>query len=315
MKNLGKTILGAIILALLAIGLNVSAQTVKQPKFLLINGIKEDAAYVMQSGDPADILSGKTISFSFETVKADKEKAENALKKIKELLDGGTPDTEPIEVAGEKLTVGRLSELLLARHLDLSKVLVAREFFQAGSGTKAFVDDIASGKMTDSDAYGDPLTAAKIHSERLLKAVTEAQKLGFPEDFTADIHGTKYTIPELKEMALYVLTNSKIQKEAIVAARNAKDVPFLNVLIGDKARIFKQEFGGLGGEWLCLGSGGAALTTPAAMKSATVWYTYGNNRGIVDTWHVTGYKFQGDKLVGTTSKSGFGLKPPAAAFR
>jgi len=111
------------------------------------------------------------------------------------------------------------------------------------------------------------------------------------------------------------LTNSKIQKEAIVAARNAKDTPFLKVLSGDKARIFKEEFGGLGGEWLCMGSGGNALTTPEQMKIATVWYTYGNNRGIVDTWHITGFKFQGDKLVGNFSKSGYGLKPPASAFR
>lgn len=314
MKILNGKIFSAIFLMILAV-INVSSQTAKQPKFLLINGLKEDANWVLQTDDPADILSGKNINFRFESVAADMQRAEKALQRIKELLDAGAPETEQIELATGKMTLGELSEFIFNRHREMSKVMLAREFFQAGTGTKAFVDDIASGKMTDSDAYGDSLAAAKIHSERLLKAVTEAQKLGFPDDFDVEIYGQKYTIPQLKEMALYVYTNSQKQKAAIVAARNAKDEPFLKVLTGDKLRVFKEEFAGLGGEWLCLGSGGRALTTPEEMKAAAVWYTYGNNRGIVDTWHITGFRFAGDKLVGNISKNGLGLKPAAGNFK
>src|SRR5687767_7972398 len=178
MKIMSKTILGAVLLTIFITITGASAQT-KQPKFLLINSVKEDVNYVFQSDDPADILSGKVISFRFETVEEDKKRAESALQKVKQLIDDGMPESESIDLASGKTTIGELSEKLLSRHRDMSKVLLAKEFFQAGTGTKAFVDDIASGKLTDSTAYGDPLAAAKIHSERLLKAVTEAQKLGF----------------------------------------------------------------------------------------------------------------------------------------
>lgn len=315
MKNINKSILSAVLFTILTMVISAAAQTPKPPKFLLINGLKEDANWVLQADNPDDILNGKIVSFRYESVDADKKRAESVLKKIKDLMDSGTSESENIELASGPMTLGALSEKVLALHKGQTKVMLTKEFFQAGTGTKAFVDDISSGKMVDSDAYGDPLAAAKHHSERLLKAVTEAQKLDFPEDFDVEIYGQKYTIPQLKEMAVYVLTNSKIQKEAIVAARNAKDVPFLKVLTGDKARIFKEEFGGLGGEWLCMGGGGNGLTTPEQMKSASAWFTYGNTRGIVDTWHITGYHFSGDKLVRTSSKSGYGLKPPASAFR
>lgn len=315
MKTFIGTILGTLVLMILTMAISASAQTSKPPKFLLINGLKEDANYALDTENPEDILSGKIVSFRYESIDASKTRAENALKKIKDLLDAGTPTTETIDLQKGKMTLGELSERILTLHRGLSKVMLTKEFFQAGTGTKAFVDDIASGKLTDSTAYGDPLAAAKIHSERLLKAVNDAQKLDFADDFDVEIYGEHYTIPQLKEMALYVLTNSKLQKEAIVAARNAKDTPFLNVLTGDKARIFKEEFGGLGGEWLCIGSGGGALTTPEQMKGATVWYTYGNNRGIIDTWHITGFRFQGDRLVGRISKNGYGLKPSSADFR
>ena len=119
----------------------------------------------------------------------------------------------------------------------------------------------------------------------------------------------------MKELADYIATAADDRAKAIAAERAAKDAPFLKVLTGDKARIFKEEFGGMGGEWLCIGSGGGALTTPEQMKGATVWYTYGNNRGLIDTWHITGFRFQGDQLVGRISKNGYGLKPPAASFK
>ena len=51
------------------------------------------------------------------------------------------------------------------------------------------------------------------------------------------------------------------------------------------------------------------------MKNATVWYTYGNNSGIIDTWHITGFRFQGDKFAGRVSKNGYGLKPPSSSFK
>ena len=116
-------------------------------------------------------------------------------------------------------------------------------------------------------------------------------------------------------MGHYVATAGGQLKAEIEAQRTAKDMPYLKVLTGDKLRIFKEEFGGQGGMWEAYGSGGRILNTPAMMIGAAAWYTYGNCSGIIDTWHVTGWRFEGDKLVGRTSKSGLGLKPSAAAYR
>lgn len=92
--------------------------------------------------------------------------------------------------------------------------------------------------------------------------------------------------------------------KAITVERSAKDAPFLKDLNGVRLRIFEEELGGMSGEWFCLGRDGA-LMTPGQMKTATGWFTDGsNNRGLIDTWHITGFRFQGDKLVGRISKTG-----------
>lgn len=307
-------VLALVLLVIAACSASTWAQA--QPKFLIIKGLKEDAAYALDSKTFEELLNqpGGMGSRDVNSMKATKERADRALQRIQQLTASGTPETEPIEINGTQMTLGELAEQLFKVQREAAKGIVYDELGQGAAGTKSFVDDIASGKLNDSDAFGDSLSVAKFHSDRLLKAVIEAQKLGFSDDFKLNLYGQDYMLPELKEMAIYVSTNSQKQKDAIVAARNAKDEPFLKALTGDKARIFKEEFGDLGGQWLCIGSGGGALTTPAQMKAASVWYTYGNSRGIVDTWHITGYRFSGDKLVGRVSKSGFGLKPSAGNF-
>lgn len=304
------------ILIILTSGLGVLGQMPQQPKFLVINGLKEDAGYVFQEKSFEELLRqpGGIGDYDIKSMAATKSRAEKALQKIKQLIDGGTPETESIEIAGEKMTIGELSERVFEIHRDASKVVVLNQLTQHGVGSKTYVEIIASGK-TKRDAFGDPLDGAKIYSDGLLKAVAEAQTLGFPEDYKINITGQDFTIAELREMAIYVSNATKQLKAEQLAALAAKDAPFLQVLTGDKARIFKSEFGGMDGQWECFGSGGTVLSTPAAMKGATVWFTYGNNRGIIDTLHITGYRFQGDKLVGRISRSGFGLKPSAGNFR
>ncbi len=46
-----------------------------------------------------------------------------------------------------------------------------------------------------------------------------------------------------------------------------------------------------------------------------VWYTWGNDRSIIDTWHITGWRFNAYKLGGNSSRSGIELKPAAANFK
>lgn len=318
MRKTFGTILSAIILTVLATGLTlVTSLTAfgqtQPPKFLLINTLKEDANYVVQSETLEELMNkpGGISSRDVEGMKETKRRAENALQKIKQLMDAKTPETEVIKLDKFETTLGELSEQILQINRDASMVVLMSELYQAGMGASAWLEDLAGGKKLNQEQAETALFQGK----RLMKAVGEAQKLGFPEAYNQELRGQSYTLPQMKELAAYITTAADERAKALAAEKAAKDTPFLNVLIGDKARIFKQEFGGMGGEWLCLGTGGNSLNTPEQMKGATVWFTYGNNRGLIDTWHITGYRFQGDKLVGRISRNGYGLKPPASAFR
>lgn len=305
-------LLSAIMLTILTAFSIADAQT-QPPKFLLINSLKEDANYVVQTDSLEDMMNkpGGISDRDVQSMKATKERAQNALQKIKQLLEAKTPETEPIKLEKYETTLGELSEQILQIHRDASTVVLMSELYQAGMGASAWLEDLSGGKKLNQEQA----ETALFQGRRLQKAVVEAQKLGFPEAYNQELRGQSYTLPQMKELADYITTAADERAKAIAAERAAKDAPFLKVLTGDKARIFKEEFGGMGGEWLCIGSGGGALTTPEQMKGATVWYTYGNNRGLIDTWHITGFRFQGDKLVGRISKNGYGLKPPASSFK
>lgn len=312
MKNTYASITSALILTIFMFCLNASAQT-QPPKFLVVNSLKEDANYVVQSDSLEELMNkpGGISGYDIQSMKTTKKRSENALQKIKQLMDAKTPETEPIKLEKFDTTLGELSEQILQIHRDASMVVLMSELYQAGMGSSAWLEDLSGGKKLNQEQAETALFQGK----RLMKAVGEAQKLGFPEAYNQELRGQSYTLPQMKELAAYIATAANERAKAIAAERAAKDTPFLNVLTGDKARIFKQEFGGMGGEWLCLGAGGNTLTTPEQMKGATVWFTYGNNRGLIDTWHITGYRFSGDKLVGRISRNGYGLTPPASAFR
>ncbi len=287
-------------------------QMPKPPKFLAVKALQQDANYVLQSKNPDKVLQQEKIDdYDFQTIAAVQERAANCLQKIKHLFDSGTPDTETIEVVTGTTTLGELSEKMLDINRKAIYIEMIHALEQSAMRTKNWVEDVGQqGKLK----Y-DQLNVAASEGENLEKVVVQAQKLGFPNDYKMSFWGSSYTLPELKEMGHYVATAGGQLKKEIEAQRAAKDAPYLTLLKGDKLRIFKEEFAGQAGMFEVLTSGGRGLETPAAMNAATVWYTWGNSRGVVDTWHITGWRFQGDKLVGNASRSGFGLRPSAAAFR
>ena len=287
-------------------------QTPRPPKFLLVKGVQEDANYVAQAKSPDDVLKQEEIDdYDYKSIEAVQERAASALQKIKQLYDAGAPETEEIELAAGKTTLGELAERLLDVNRKALHIGMINKLEQSAMNTKLWVEDVGQkGKLS----Y-EQLQVASEAGEKLEKTVVEAQKLGFPDDYKLTFWKTTFTLPQLKEMGHYVAIAGGQLKQEIEAQRAAKDAPYLKALTGDKLRVFKEEFAGQGGAFEVLTSGGRALPNAAAMNSAAVWYTWGNSRGVVDTWHVTGWRFQGDKLVGNYSKSGLGLKPPAAAFR
>ena len=284
----------------------------KQPKFLVINGLKEDAGYVQQAKNPADVLKNAKIDdYDYKSISAVHDRAEAALQKLKMLFEAGTPLEEEIQLPKGTIKLGDLAQTMLDVYRNSTYVGMINKLEQAAMNTKTWVEDVGvKGKLS----Y-DQISVASDFGEKLEKLVVEAQHLGFPDEYKISFFGNSYTLPELKEMGHYVGTAAGQLKQEIEAARAAKDAPYLKVLSGDKLRIFKEEFGGQGGMWEAYGPGGGALSTPAAMSSAGVWFTYGNSRGLIDTWHITGWRFSGDKLVGRISRSGYGLKPSAASYR
>lgn len=303
-----------LIVCLMTIGITAMAQEQmpKQPKFLIVKGVQQDANYVLQSKDPDKVLKQEKIDdYDFQTIAAVQERAANCLQKIKQLFDSGTPETEGIELATGKTTLGELSERMLDINRKSIHIGMINTLEQSAMRTKNWVEDVGQkGKLR----Y-DQLNVAAAEGENLEKVVVQAQKLGFPDDYKISFWGNSFTLPELKEMGHYVATAGGQLKKEIEAQRAAKDAPYLSLLKGDKLRIFKEEFAGQDGMFEVLTSGGRALSSPTAMNAAEVWYTWGSSRGIVDTWHITGWRFEGDRLVGNYSRNGLGLKPSAAAFR
>ena len=284
----------------------------KQPKFLVINGLKEDANYVQSGKDLAEILKMEQIEdYDYQEGSAVGDRAVSALQKLKMLFEAGTPATETIELKTGTTTLGELAENLLNINRNAAAIVMIHRLEQDTMRVQVWVNDVGTkGKLGRVE-----LEQAVNSGEQLQKTVSEAQHLGFPDDYKLNVQDHDYSLPDLREMGHYVATAGGQVKAEADAARAAKDQPYLKVLGGDKARIFKEEFGGQDGMWEAYGDGGKILNSPAAMSGATVWFTYGNSRGIIDTWHITGWRFQGDKLVGTISRSGYGLKPSAAAFR
>ena len=316
MKRLNTLIYAIGILAIIAPPqMKINAQgdgMPKPPKIVLINGLKEDANYVIKAKNPADVLKQASIDdYDYKSIDAVQQRAAHGLQKIKQLLDGGTLEAEEITISDSKTTIGDLMQTLL--DIDRNAIFIGMigKLEQTGLRTKIWVEDVGTkGKLSL-----DQLEVASDDGAKLEKLVGEAQKIGFPDDYKINLSKNDYSLIDLKEMGHYVSTAGGQLKKDIEAQRAAKDAPFLKALTGDKLRVFKEEFGGQAGMWAAYGSGGKSLTTPEALASATVWYTYGNSSGIIDTYHVTGWRFQGDKLVGRTSRSGLGLKPSAAAYR
>ena len=152
----------------------------KQPKVLVVNSLKEDAGYVSQGKNPADVLKQAEIEdYDYKSIEAVRERAENALQKLKQLFEAGTPLTEEIQLATGKLTLGELAEMMLDAYRNATYVGMINKLEQTAMRTKIWVEDVGTkGKLN----Y-DQLEQAALEGEKLGKLVTEAQRIGFPDQF------------------------------------------------------------------------------------------------------------------------------------
>lgn len=184
------------------------------------------------------------------------------------------------------------------------------------------------GKMKNPNgAYGKDLKDGNLlkmavnEGKGCLAAVAEARKAGVPDTASVEFfpYGSGIESPlslgaleaQVCKVALGGMSDLKQKDDARVAALYA---PYLNVLSGDKAQIFKDEKMLIGTSYY--GPHMKLLKSPADFKAAHVWYWYSYDRNIPlrPRWNVSGYIFSGNKKTGSHSKSGAGMEPPASAF-
>lgn len=153
-----------------------------------------------------------------------------------------------------------------------------------------------------------------------LAAVAAARNAGVTNDTSIEVScedaglAETLTLAEVEQQVCKATLGSMGDlKQADDAKTAALYAPYLKVLTGDRAKIFAAEK--MLGSVYYYGPGKKRLSTPADFKNARTWYWYSyDHASIPPTWNVSGYKFSGDKKIGTYSKAGRGQDAPASAF-
>ncbi len=289
------------------------------PTFMLINKIEENASYLAQlNREPFEKGEAETEWASAASEKAnlciqalDKfSKTPNAASQtFKIKFSEGRGISEAVE---KKLTLDEVNSYVSNYYALARLSKLRRDLEQDVMKCMVWFEDLSNGKKLDFNST----EMAKMVGEDLQKRLKTVQSLGLQEKVTINVYKVDYDFNKLKELGDYTAMAGGKQYDQAMALRNAKDKPFLDALTGGKKKVFMSELAGNNGMWDCSGSGGRSLTTPAQLNSAGTWYTWGvNTDGLITTWHITGYVFNGNDLVKTTGKRGIGSKPSAADFK
>ena len=306
-----------LVLVTIFISGTITAQA--PPSFMLVSKIEESASYLAQL-DKAPFEKGEADR---EWASAASDRANTCIQALGNFSKSPNAGAQTFKVKFNE--AGGLNEAV-TKTLSLDEVTnyvtdyyalarlssLRRDLEQDVMKCNVWFEDLSNGKQLDVVSAD----MAKMNGEDLQKRLKTVQSLGLQDKVTITLYNITYDFEKLKQVGDYTALAGGKQYDAIMAARTAKDKPFLDALTGGKKKVFMDEMAGNNGMWDCSGPGGRALTTPAQLNSATTWYTWGNNTdGLITTWHITGYVFNGNELTKTTSRRGIGLKPSAADFR
>ncbi len=306
-----------LVLATLFISNTIKAQA--PPAFMLVSKIEENASYL-----------GTLNREEFEKGEADavwasaaSDRATTCMQALGNFAKSANAGTQTFKVkmsdgkafSEEKVTTMNMEEVtnFVTDFYAIARLsALRRDLEQDVMRCNVWFEDLSNGKKLDYVSAD----RAKMVGEDLQKRLKTVQSLGLQQKVTVTLYSVEYDFDKLKQLGDYTAAAGGKQYDAIMAARNAKDKPFLDALSGGKNKVFMDELAGNNGMWDCSGPGGRALTTPAQMAAATTWYTWGvNTDALITTWHITGYVFNGNELVKTTSKRGIGLKPSVGDFK
>lgn len=126
-----------------------------------------------------------------------------------------------------------------------------------------------------------------------------------------DYKGRSYTIAQIGELLPSLRASQQQVQAAADAEYEAKWRPFLSALKGDRLALFKRfEVG------ILHGPGGRTLRTPEDFLRAPAMFKLTiDESGAVNRWNMTIYRFRGDRIYATETRSGWGNDAPSAAYR
>ena len=307
------------LLVLVAVLLSPTTKAQAPPTFMLVSKIEETASYLAQlDREPFEKGEAET-----EWASAASDRANTCMQAIDKLSKTSNAGAQSFkvkfaegggltEVVEKKLSLDEVTNYVTNYYALARLSKLRRDLEQDVMKCNVWFEDLSNGKKLDVNS-GE---MAKMVGQDLQKRLKTVQSLGLQQKVTITLYSVEYDFDKLKQLGDYTALEGGKQYDAAMAARNAKDKPFLDALTGGKKKVFMDELAGNNGMWDCSGSGGRALTTPAQLNAASTWYTWGvNTDGLIATWHITGYVFNGNELVKTTSRRGIGMKPSAADFR
>lgn len=121
-----------------------------------------------------------------------------------------------------------------------------------------------------------------------------------------------YTLGEIKADANRIVATRTDAVDKFKAAEEAKWRPFTSVLKGDRLAHFNR----YRDSYEFRGAGGRILRTPEDFRQTPIMAALSiDDAGLAIRWDLTIWRFQGDKLVGKQTKTGWGRSAPSSAYR
>ena len=178
------------------------------------------------------------------------------------------------------------------------------------STVKALVNEM-TGKDVGGAGKGAIFSPAFVQG--LEESLAKVVAAGVPDSTVITAYDKKtYTLGEIKADASRLVATRKGAADKLKAAEEEKWRPFTSVLKGDRLAHFNRyrdsyEFKGIGGR---------ILRTPADFQNTPIMAALSiDDNGVVIRWELTIWRFQGDKLIGRQTKSGWGRSAPSSAYR
>jgi hypothetical protein len=200
---------------------------------------------------------------------------------------------------------------IVEQHLALKEAYPLIKDLASSFGTaKPQIENMAGKSVEEGGRDAEFSTMfVKGLQENLVKVVAA----GVPDSIIITSYkGKSLSLGEIRADAARIVSSRETTLGKFKAAEEAKWRPFTSVLKGDRLAHFNRyrdsyEFRGVGGR---------LLRTPADFQRTPIMAALSvDDNGVPIRWELTIWRFQGDRLVGKQTRSGWGRSAPSSAYR